>query len=104
MSEPASITDSKSGHQSWLRVAVLIAAGLGTLFWLGTLVQWWRISGTRRDGFELIGVLLSSGLFVVAVLPALALGFTGRWLVFAAILSMVALALYSDAMWNWLPW
>lgn len=46
------------GGKAWtpLRVAVLVAGGLGTLFWLGVLVAWWRISAERRDGFELIGV------------------------------------------------
>ena len=87
-----------------LRVAVLIAAGLGTLFWLGSIVQWWNIANARRDGFELMGVALSTAFFVVLVLPALVLGLLGRWLVVAALLGAAILVLASDTLWPWLPW
>ena len=87
-----------------LRLAVLAAGGLGTLFWLGSLVQWWMIANARRDGFELMGVALSTAFFVALVLPTLVLGIVGRWLVFAALLGAVVIALASDTLWPWLPW
>ena len=87
-----------------LRIAVLIAAGLGTLFWLGSIVQWWNISDKGRDGFELMAVALSTAFFVVLVLPTLVLGIMGRWLVFAAVLGAAVVALASDTLWPWLPW
>jgi heme/copper-type cytochrome/quinol oxidase subunit 3 len=87
-----------------LRIAVLIAAGLGTLFWLGSLVQWWNIPNDRRDGFELMGVALSSAFFVFLVLPALVLGMLARALPFAAMLGVIVVVLASDTLWHWLPW
>ena len=87
-----------------LRIAVLIAAGLGSAFWLGSLVQWWMIPQARRDGFELMGVMLSTAFFVVLVLPTLVLGLIGRWLPFAAVLVVIAVVLASDTLWPWLPW
>ena len=87
-----------------LRLAVLAAGALGTLFWLGSLVQWWMIANARRDGFELMGVALSTAFFVALVLPTLVLGIVGRWLVFAALLGAVVIALASDTLWPWLPW
>jgi hypothetical protein len=87
-----------------LRIAVLVSAGLGTLFWLGSIVQWWTIANARRDGFELMGVALSTAFFVVLVLPVVVLGLLGRWLVFAALLGAAVLVLASDTLWHWLPW
>jgi len=87
-----------------LRIAVLVAAGLGTAFWLGSLVQWWMISPRSRDGFELMGIALSTVFFLVLVLPTLVLGLMGRWLVFAAALGVAIIALASDTLWPWLPW
>jgi hypothetical protein len=87
-----------------LRIAVLIAAGLGSAFWLGSLVQWWMIAQRSRDGFELMGVALSSAFFVVLVLPTLVLGLIGRWLPFAAVLGVIVIVLASDTLWHWLPW
>ena len=62
-----------------LRAAVLIAGGLGTLFWIGTIVHWWNIPAGRRDGLELIGPALSTAFLAVLVLPTLVLGLIGRW-------------------------
>lgn len=87
-----------------LRIAVLTAAGLGTAFWLGSLVQWWMMPARGRDGFELMGVMLSTAFFIVLVLPTLVLGLLGRWLPFAAVLGVVVVALASDTLWPWLPW
>jgi hypothetical protein len=87
-----------------LRVAVLIAAALGTLFWIGSLVSWWNIPADRRDGLELIGPVLSTTYFVCLVLPTLVLGLLGRWLVAAAVLGVLVLALASDTLFPWLPW
>ena len=87
-----------------LRIAVLVAAGLGSAFWLGSLVQWWMIPQPRRDGFELMGVALSTAFFVVLVLPTLVLGLIGRWLPFAAVLGVIVVVLASDTLWPWLPW
>jgi hypothetical protein len=87
-----------------LRVAVLVAAALGVLFWLGVIVHWWRIPTRRRDGLELIGPVLATFYLVGLVLPTLALGLFARWLPVAAILALVVLALASDTLWPWLPW
>ncbi|MEI7806651.1 MAG: hypothetical protein WCI56_15150 [Hyphomicrobiales bacterium] len=87
-----------------LRIAVLVAAGLGTLFWLGSIVQWWNISNARRDGFELMGIALSTAFFVVLVLPTLVLGVLGRWLKLAALLGAAVVILASDTVFPWLPW
>jgi heme/copper-type cytochrome/quinol oxidase subunit 3 len=87
-----------------LRIAVLIAAALGTLFWLGSIVQWWQIANTRRDGFELMGLALSTAFFVALVLPTLVLALTARWLPLGAILGAAVVALASDTLWPWLPW
>ena len=87
-----------------LRIAVLIAAGLGATFWLGSLVQWWMIPHRGRDGFELMGIMLSTAFFVVLVLPTLLLGLLGRWLPFAAVLGVIVIVLASDTLWPWLPW
>ena len=87
-----------------LRIAVLVAAGLGSAFWLGLLVHWWTIAQRSRDGFELMGVMLSTAFFVVLVLPTLLLGLIARWLPFAAVLGVIVVALASDTLWPWLPW
>jgi hypothetical protein len=87
-----------------LRVAVLIAAALGVLFWLGVMVHWWRIPAGHRDGLELIGPVLATLYLVGLVLPTLALGLDGRWLPMAAILALLVVALASDTVWPWLPW
>ena len=87
-----------------LRIAVLVAAGLGSAFWLGSLVQWGIIPPRSRDGFELMGVALSTAFFVVLVLPTLVLGLIGRWLPFAALLGVIVVVLASDTLWHWLPW
>ena len=93
-----------SKQRTALRLAVLIAAALGTLFWIGSLVRWWNIPASRRDGLELIGPVLSTAFFVGLVLPTLVLGLLGRWLVVAAILGALVLALASDTLFPWLPW
>lgn len=92
--------------RSWtpLRIAVVGAAAFGTLFWLGAIVQWWMISSAKRDGFELMGLALSTAFFIVLVLPTLVLGILGRWIGFAAVLAAAVLVLATDTLWPWLPW
>jgi len=87
-----------------LRLTVLIAAALGTLFWIGSLVYWWNIPTSRRDGLELIGPVVATAFFVGLVLPTLVLGLLGRWLLVAAFLGAIVLALASDTLFPWLPW
>lgn len=87
-----------------LRIAIVIAAMLGVLFWAGVVVWWWRIPDARRDGFELMGLMLATAHLVCLVLPALFLGFLGRWLQIAAAFLIVSLALASDTLIPWLPW
>jgi hypothetical protein len=87
-----------------LRLAVLLAALLGTLFWIGSLVSWWNIPAARRDGLELIGPVLATAYFVLLVLPTLLLALLSRWLVLAAVLGVVVVALASDTLLPWLPW
>ena len=93
-------------QKAWtpLRIAVLVAAAIGTLFWLGSLVQWWMIPRTSRDGFELMGVALSTAFFVVLVLPTLVLSLIARALPFAAVLGVIVVVLATDTVWHWLPW
>ena len=43
-----------------LRLAVLVAAGLGVLFWIGSIAYWWRIRASHRDGLELIGPVVAT--------------------------------------------
>ena len=97
---------ARADRSSWtfLRVAVVAAGVAGTLFWIGSVVWWWRISDNRRDGFEFIGVMLATSFFIVAALPTLVLGLIGRWLVFAAILGALVVALDSDVLLPWIPW
>ena len=85
-----------------LRLAVLFASALGTLFWLGSLYVAW--TGPSRNGFEAMAVALATIYFVALVLPALILGLIGRWLIFAAILGVVVVVLATDALWPWFPW
>src|SRR5262245_31405517 len=87
-----------------LRLAVLAAAAAGTLFWIGSLVRWWNIPTSSRDGLELIGPVVATLFFVCLVLPTLVLGLLGRWLVLAAMLGVLGLALASDTLWPWIPW
>jgi hypothetical protein len=86
------------------RVAVLVAGAIGTLVWIGALVQWWRIPQAHRDGLELIAPVVATAFFVLLVLPVLVLGLLGRWLVAAAIPGAIVLVLTSDALFPWLPW
>jgi len=87
-----------------LRLFVLASALAGTAFCIGSLAWWWRIPNTHRDGFELMGVVIAGGFFMVLVLPTLVLGLIGRWLPFAAVLGAIVLVLASDTLWHWLPW
>ena len=87
-----------------LRVAVLLAAALGVLFWIGSLIHWWRIPAGHRDGLELLGPVLATAYLVALVLPTLLLGLLGRGLAAAAVLAFLLLALASDTLWPWLPW
>jgi hypothetical protein len=91
---------------SWstLRIFALVAGVLGTLFWLGAIVAWWRIEDSRRDGLELIGVALAQVFFITLVLPTLLLGLFNRWLVLAACSGVAVLVLASDTLWPWVPW
>lgn len=87
-----------------LRIAVLLAAAIGTLFWLGVCVRVLMIPPPRRDGFEMLGAILATAYFLALVLPALALGILGRWLPFGAVLGAVAVAIATDAVMPWIPW
>ena len=87
-----------------LRIGVVVAAAAGTLFWIGSLVNWWSIPAARRDGLDLIGPVLATLFFLGLVLPTLVLGLLGRWLVIGAILGAAVLALASDTLIPWLPW
>jgi hypothetical protein len=89
---------------TFLRLLVVAAGLVGTAFYIGSLVTWWRIPGARRDGFELIGVALATAYFGALVLPTLVMGLLGRWLVFAALLGLAAVALATDTLWPWIPW
>ena len=94
----------KSKAWTPLRIAVVAAGVLGTLFWLGCLIWWWNIPDIRRDGLELLGVFFSTAYFICIALPALVLGLLGRWLPVGAIFAVLAVALASDALFPWIPW
>ena len=91
---------------SWsaLRIFAVVAGVLGTLFWLGAVVQWWRVEDSHRDGFELLGVMLAHIFFLALVLPTLLLGLLNRWLLLAAATGVAVLVLASDTIWPWVPW
>jgi hypothetical protein len=91
---------------SWnaLRIFAVAAGVLGTLFWLGAIVAWWRIDDSRRDGLELIGVALAQLYFVVLVVPTFVMGLLNRWLYLAALVGVAVIVLASDTLWPWLPW
>jgi hypothetical protein len=93
-----------STERPLLRAAVLVAAGLGTVFALSLVWQWWRIPRAHRDGLELIGLAVAGLYLVFLVLPTLVLGLLGRWLPLAAILAAVALVVASDTLLPWVPW
>jgi hypothetical protein len=88
----------------WLRCAVVAAGIAGTLFWIGSLVSWWRIPDSHRDGLELMGPVIATGFFVVLVLPTLVLGAIGRWLPLATLLGALVLMIVSDDLAPWVPW
>jgi len=87
-----------------LRVLVLVGAVVGVLFWIGSIVYWWRIPARSRDGLELIGPIVATAYLIGLVLPTLVLGLVGRWLATAAVLAVLVVALASDTLWPWLPW
>jgi len=87
-----------------LRLVVLVGAGVGVLFWIGSIVYWWRIPASRRDGLELIGPIVATAYLIGLVLPTLVLGLLGRWLATGAVLAVLVVALASDTLWPWLPW
>jgi hypothetical protein len=89
---------------SALRVFAITAGALGTAFWIGAVVQWWRIEDSHRDGLELMGVMLAHIFFALLVLPTLLLGLFNRWLVLAALIGAAVLVLASDTLWPWVPW
>jgi hypothetical protein len=105
---PASVDDAAmqtaEPRFSPLRIFVLLAGTAGTLFFVGAVVEWWMIPHDRRDGFELIGLLLALAYFLVLAMPTLLLGYIGRWLPFAAALGVVAIALATDTLRPWIPW
>lgn len=92
------------GPWSWLRIAVIAAGVAGLVFWCGAMVTWWRIPDSHRDGLELMGPVLATGMLVVLVLPTLVLGATARWLPLAAVLGAIILVLVSDYLVPWFPW
>ncbi|QCI68092.1 hypothetical protein [Phreatobacter stygius] len=87
-----------------LRVAIFAAAAIGTFFWLATAARVMAMPIGRRDGFEMIGVMLATAYFLGLVLPLLILGILGRWLVFGGILAALVVGVASDTLWPWFPW
>ncbi len=87
-----------------LRIAVLAAAAIGSVFWLAVCVRVLMIPPPRRDGFEMLGAILATAYFLALVLPTLALGILGRWLPLGAVLGATAVAIASDAVVPWIPW
>lgn len=89
---------------TWPRIAVVAAGVVGIVFWCGSMVTWWRIPDSHRDGLELMGPVLATAMLVVLVLPTLILGITARWLPLAAILAVLVLIVATDTLVPWFPW
>lgn len=87
-----------------LRLATFAAVAIGALFWLGAMVASLAVPPGRRDGFQMVGVILASLYAIVLVLPALILALLDRWPVVSLMLGVVAVAIATDAVLPWLPW
>ncbi len=87
-----------------LRLATFAAVAVGALFWLGAMVASLAVPPGRRDGFQMLGVILASVYAVVLVLPALILALLDRWPVVSLMFGATAVAVATDAVFPWLPW
>lgn len=87
-----------------LRGFVLIAAIAGTIFYLGIWRWWWLIPANRRDGFELIGIVLGTFYFGMFVVPAWYFGIKNYALWIGAVCGAIALVIATDTLRPWFPW
>lgn len=87
-----------------LRIAILIAAAIGTVFWLVVCARIVLVPPAHRDGFEMLGAVLSTLYFLLLVLPTLVLGLLDRWSIPAAILAIMVIVVATDAVVPWFPW
>jgi hypothetical protein len=93
-----------SPAQRLLRGFVLLCALAGTIYYLGIWRWWWLIDDRKRDGLEMIGLVLGSIYFIVLILPSWYFGIRNYALRFAAVLAALALVLATDGAFNWFPW
>jgi hypothetical protein len=91
-------------RQLLLRGFVLLSALVGTVFYLGIWLWWWQIPSSRRDGFELIGIVLGTIYFVLFVVPACYFGLKNYALWIGAICGAIALGIATDTVFPWFPW
>ncbi|MCZ8315220.1 hypothetical protein [Phreatobacter sp.] len=86
------------------RIASLVLAGLGVLFWAAAMVATVMTPASRGDGFHMLGAILATIYLVTLVLPGLILALLDRWPPVSLGFGIVAVAIASDAVLPWLPW
>ena len=94
----------KRNRQFLLRAFVLLCAVAGTAFYIGIWHWWWQIPSNRRDGFELIGIMLGTIYFLLFVVPCWYFGIKNYALPIAAVLGLFALFFATDQVFHWFPW
>ena len=92
------------GVKRFLRIAIFVAAAIGTAFWFGTAARVMAMPIGHRDGLEIIGVILATAYFLGLVLPILVLAIIGRCLIVGALLAAIVIGLAADTIWPWFPW
>jgi hypothetical protein len=87
-----------------LRIASLVLAGLGVLFWAGAMVATSMTPASRGDGFHMLGAILATIYLATLVLPGLILALMDRWPWVSLGFGIAAVSIASDAVVPWLPW
>lgn len=103
MIEPAAV-GANTNRRKLLQAFVLLGAVAGTIYYAAIWRWWWLIPPTRRDGFELIGLVLGTAYAILLVVPCWYLGLKKLALGFAAFLSAAALGIAADGLFPWIPW
>jgi hypothetical protein len=87
-----------------MRLASIVLAGIGVLFWAAAMVATALTPASRGDGFQMLGAILATIYLVTLVLPGLVLGLLDRWPPVSLGLGILAVAIASDVVLPWLPW
>lgn len=101
---PSSPPQPTSSFRRPLRLASLLLAGLGVLFWAAAMVATAMTPASRGDGFHMLGAILATIYLVTLVLPGLVLALLDRWPPVSLGFGILAIAVASDAVLPWLPW